>query len=79
MMRFAPPNPFGVLDHDVTVATGATQNNPMRILAHPDGSEVVFTVRQLRLTDEEFDRDCSAVEADLLRLKELVERLPVGS
>jgi hypothetical protein len=45
----------------------------MRVLAHPEGSEIVFTVRQIELTDEEFDRDIGMVEGDLERLKRLME------
>lgn len=44
------------------------------MIAHPHGSEVVFTVRRLDLTAEEFDRDCATVARDLDRLRELVER-----
>jgi hypothetical protein len=36
-------------------------------------AELLFTVRQVDLTDEEFERDVSAVGADLERLKELLE------
>lgn len=48
-------------------------NNPLRVVAHPEGAEIVFTVRQLRLTDEEFERDVEAVGRDLDALKGLVE------
>ena len=34
---------------------------------------MIFTVRQLDLTDEEFHRDTESVAADLRRLKELTE------
>ena len=72
-VRFAPRNDFGVIDHDVTLPSGDVVNNPVRVLSHPQGSEVVFTVRQLGLSDEEFDRDCATVAEDLERLKQLVE------
>ena len=72
-VRFVPRNPYGVADHDVTLPSGTTVTNPLRVLAHPDGSEVVFTVRQVELTDEEFERDCRTVAADLARLARLVE------
>ena len=70
---FAPRNDFGVLDHDVTLPSGGTVNNPMRVMSHPEGSEVIFTLRQINLTDEEFERDARMVEADLERLKALLE------
>lgn len=72
-VRFAPPNDFGVLDHDVTLPSGEVVNNPLRVLDHPDGAEVVFTVRQLAASDEDFARDCAAVARDLEALRELVE------
>lgn len=75
-VRFAPPNEYGVIDHDVTLPSGTTVTNPVRVLAHPDGAEIVFTIRQLDLTDDEFDRDTAAVERDLERLKELLESRP---
>jgi len=43
------------------------------VLAHPEGSEVLFTVRQIELTDEEFERDVGLVAADLERLREILE------
>jgi hypothetical protein len=43
-VRFAPRNPFGVLDHDVTLPSGVTVRNPMRVLPSARGSEVVFTL-----------------------------------
>lgn len=74
-VRFVPANAFGVLDHDVTLPSGTTVNNPVRVITHPDGAEVVFTVRQIELTDEEFERDVQLVGDDLARLKRCVERL----
>lgn len=70
---FAERNAYGVLDHDVTTPDGVTTNNPMRVLAHPEGSEVLFTIRQLAMTDDELERDAGLVQADLERLRALVE------
>ncbi|MBA8817006.1 hypothetical protein FHX48_002100 [Microbacterium halimionae] len=67
-IRFVEWNRFGVLDHDVTLPSGTVVTNPMRVLAHPDGAEVVFTVRQIELTDDEFARDVDMVAADIERL-----------
>lgn len=72
-VRFLPKNEHFVLDHDVTLPDGDVVTNPVRVLAHPDGAEVVFTLRQLHLTDDEFDRDERAVTADLARLRDLLE------
>ena len=78
-VRFVPKNTFGVLDHDVTLPSGTVVTNPLRVVAHPEGAEVIFTVRQLDLTDEEFARDIRMVEADLDRLAELVIEEPTES
>lgn len=72
-VRFVPRNRYRVADHDVVLPSGTTITNPLRVLAHPEGSEVVFTVRQVELTDDEFERDCSMVGEDLERLRELIE------
>lgn len=70
---FAERNAYGVLDHDVTTPDGTTTHNPVRVLAHPEGAEVVFSVRQLALTDDELERDADLVRADLERLRDLLE------
>jgi hypothetical protein len=72
-VHFVAPNDFGILDHEVTLPSGDTVTNPLRVLAHPDGAEIVFTVRQLDLTDDDFDRDVRMVADDLDRLRQLVE------
>lgn len=71
---FAERNPFGVLDHRVTMPSGEVYDNPMRVLPADDGCEVVFTMRQAPgVSDEDFARDMGLVRADLERLKRIVE------
>jgi uncharacterized protein YndB with AHSA1/START domain len=70
---FAEPNEHGILDHVVTTPDGTTTDNPLRVVAHPDGAELVFTVRQLALTDDELERDAAMVQADLDTLRRLLE------
>ncbi|MBF4634798.1 SRPBCC family protein [Agreia pratensis] len=74
-VRFVEPNEFGILDHDVTLPSGVSVTNPVRVMSHPDGAEIVFTVRQLGMTDDDFDRDARTVGHDLDRLRRLVEDL----
>jgi hypothetical protein len=62
VVTFAGRNPFGVLDHDVTLPSGETVYNPMRVI--PDGN------------DEAFEADADTVTADLAALKQLLERSP---
>ncbi len=72
--RFAPRNDLGVLDHDVTLPSGETVYNPLRVISDGDGCEVIFTLRQApAMTDEDFERDADAVAKDLATLKSLVE------
>ena len=54
--------------------TGETVDNPLRVLSHPEGAEAIFILRRTALSDEQFDRDAAMVEADLARLKALLER-----
>jgi hypothetical protein len=73
-ITFAPRNDFGVLDHAVTLPSGETVYNPLRVIRDGDGCEVVFTIRQRpEMTDEDFKRDADAVAKDLATLKSLVE------
>ena len=75
---FAPPNPFGVVDHDVEVA-GERFHNPMRVIPNGAGSEVQFTLLQLPgVDDARFAQDMRTVTADLHRLKKVLE-LEYGS
>jgi hypothetical protein len=71
--RFAPPNDFGVLDHDVELPD-ATFHNPMRVVPNGTGSEVLFTLLQLPGTsDEQFQQDRDTILADLNRLRTMLE------
>ena len=76
-VRFVEGNALGVMDHDVTLESGVTVHNPMRVVPHGAGSEFVFTlIRQPGMSDGQFARDRAAVENDLQTLKDLLERKP---
>ncbi len=73
-VTFAPANDYGILDHDVTLSSGDTVYNPVRVIPDGDHSEVVFTIRRRDgVTGYEFAEDAAAVNADLQRLKGLLE------
>jgi uncharacterized protein YndB with AHSA1/START domain len=73
-VRFVERNRLGVLDHDVTVASGETIHNPIRVLPNGAGSEVVFTLfRRPDVSPAQFAQDAQAVEKDLRTLKRLLE------
>jgi len=74
-VSFVRRNEFGVLDHDVTLESGVTVHNPIRVLPNGTGAEVVFTLfRQPGVSDEKLAEDAKWVENDLRRLKTLLER-----
>ncbi|WP_433022371.1 SRPBCC family protein [Kribbella sp. CA-294648] len=76
VVKFAEGNEYGVLDHDVTLPSGETFYNPMRVIADGEGCEVVFTLRRRpEVTDDDFARDLNAVQADLRALKKVIEDL----
>ena len=73
-VHFVEPNSLGVLDHEVTLATGVTVLNSMRVLPNSEGSELVMVLFQSpAASTEEFDRDVQAVTDDLARLKKSAE------
>jgi uncharacterized membrane protein len=74
-VEFAPDNPFGILDHKVTLPSGEAVYNPMRVIPNNEGCEVVFTLYQLPgRSTAEFVKDAGMVEKDLNRLKQIMEQ-----
>ncbi|MCC6544720.1 MAG: SRPBCC family protein [Nitrospirae bacterium] len=74
-VKFADKNTFGILDHDVTLPSGAKVCNPMRVFPNNDGSEIIFTLyRRPDMSDQMFDEDAKAVTRDLDKLKTLLEK-----
>lgn len=75
MISFVPENPYGVLDHTVTMPSGESTLNPMRVIdVDGERSEVDFILRQGSMSDAEFEADAAAVHADLEQLKEILEQ-----
>ncbi|MBB4188178.1 SRPBCC family protein [Sinorhizobium terangae] len=73
-VRFAPDNDFGVVDHLVTLESGLTVHNALRVVPNGDGAEVMFTLlRQPGMSDEQFADDAAWVEKDLAALKSIME------
>jgi hypothetical protein len=62
------------MDHAVTVASGETIVNPMRVVPNGTGSEVLFTVFQRPgMSDAQFYEDAALVQRDLETLKRVLE------
>jgi hypothetical protein len=75
-VHFVQQNALGVLDHEVTLATGVRVLNSMRVVANGSGSELVMVVFQSsEASTEEFERDIEAVRDDLTRIKTLSEAM----
>lgn len=75
VIDFVPRNDLGVLDHTVTLPSGKSVYNPLRVVPDGNGCEVVFTVRRRpEMSSDDFARDAAAVTADLDELKRIVER-----
>jgi hypothetical protein len=70
----AEPNNFGVIDHWVTLPSGERVYNPMRVVPHGEGCEVVFHLRrQPGTTDDAFEADAILISSDLAALKAILE------
>ncbi len=75
LVSFVPENDLGVVDHTVTLPTGESVLNPLRVLPLTEEScEVVFTLRRGSMSEAEFAEDAEAVSADLATLKEICEQ-----
>ena len=73
-VTFAERNSLGVLDHEVTLPSGDVVYNPMRVVPDGAGSEVEFILRRRpEMSDDDFRRDAGLVQADLTRLKHVLE------
>lgn len=73
-VEFVDTNQYGVLDHNVTLPSGETVYNPVRVFPNEDGSELIFTLyRRRNVSDPEFEDDAQTVKNDLDTLKTLLE------
>ena len=73
-VEFVHDNNLGVLDHIVTLPSGAKLTNPMRVISNGDGSEILFTLIQHQdMSDQQFQEDAELVLSDLHTLQRLLE------
>ena len=73
-VRFAPENPFGVIDHTVTMASGLAVENALRVTPAGDGALVAFTLlKRPDMDAAAFDVDAAHVLSDLQTLKTRLE------
>ena len=73
-IELTPKNQFGIIDHVVKLPDGNIITNPLRVIENKSGSEIIFTLFKMPgKTDIEFEDDAKMVNADLKKLKELLE------
>lgn len=74
-VAMAPRNPYGVLDHDVTLPDRSVVHNAMRVSPAGDEASVVsFVVLRAAGADaKSFEADAAHVQSDLSALKRLLE------
>lgn len=74
-IKFSSDNSDGIVDHWVTLPSGEVNYNPLRVVKNNKGSEIIFTLFHLpRMTEDDFIKDASLIENDLLALKNLLEQ-----
>lgn len=74
-VEMAPENPFGVLDHVVTLPDGQTVLKAMRVSPAGDGNVLTFVVLRMPGVDAQaFTADVAQVKRDLRTLKALMEQ-----
>lgn len=74
-VEFAEKNNLGVLDHFITLQSGETFYNPMRVFPNDQGSELIFTLfHRPGMSDEALAADAEAIKNDLETVKRLVEQ-----
>jgi hypothetical protein len=75
-VEMAPANPYGVLDHDVTLPDGTTVHNALRVTPCGDHTSLLtFVVLRLQgVAEDAFAADVAHVRSDLAALKKLLEQ-----
>jgi polyketide cyclase/dehydrase/lipid transport protein len=74
-VRIAKPNDLGVADQTVTLESGLTAHNPIRVVPNGNGSTVTFTLlRQPGVSEQKFNSDANWVQKDLNALKMILEK-----
>jgi hypothetical protein len=74
IVRFAPRNDLGILDHSEEPPGGEALLNPMRVFGSDDGCVLIFTFhRRPAMSDSEFASAIEWIRADLWAFKSLIE------
>lgn len=74
ILRFAPRNAYGVLDHQVFLEGSEPMTTPMRLVANGEGCEIIYTQFQRPgMSDEAFASEVEWVTSDFKALRSLLE------
>jgi hypothetical protein len=75
LIRFTPPNAYGILDYEVfPLGESHGSVNPVRLVRNDEGCELVLIWYQRDgMSEDKFRSDAQWVESDLQRLKTLLE------
>lgn len=77
ILRFAPRNAYGVLDHQVFAEGSAPHTTPMRLVANDGGCEIIYTqFQRAGMSDEAFASEIEWVTSDFEALRSLLETRP---
>jgi len=73
VVAFVEDNHFAVFDHTITLPSGVSLTNPMRVVPNGSGSEVMFTLFQTaEMSEQKFSADAKLVETDLDTLRRIL-------
>jgi hypothetical protein len=74
ILRFAPRNEYGVLDHQLILEGKAPISTPMRLIENDEGCEIIYTQFQRPgMSPEAFASEVEWVTSDFEALRSLLE------
>lgn len=74
ILRFAPRNTFGILDHQVFLEGREAFTTPMRLIENDDGCEIIYTqFCRPGMSEEAFSSEVEWVTSDFEALRSLLE------
>ena len=78
ILRFAPRNDYGVLDHQLIIEGKPPISTPMRLIENDDGCEIIYTqFQRVGMTLEAFASEVEWVTSDFEALRSLLETRPI--
>lgn len=74
ILRFAPRNAHGILDHQVFLEGKTPHTTPMRLIENDEGCEIIYTQFQRPgMTEDAFASEVEWVTSDFAALRSLLE------